>query len=303
MVKRIETTQAIIDVLKEGPKSISEIAEANDINWRTAENQLTQLEKLGVVMKKEGHSNMFYYKDDNNYYKLYIKQKDKELISAIYSLIKEHCIKKYDKEPTKTHVYKILWKINKKLGLNLPIGWYMYGPCCVQIYTGDEPRSKLDNKTESLVKETTEEYCKFDNIELQRMIYEEEKDPLYILKEELNESKTKEQRDFILMELVKVVPNEAVETTTDFVRATLMLGWEQTRAIFNNLWKYIALIRFKESLEGYYKDSINLYLNKKIESLREEVQIRVTDIVKTYVDAKYSQDEIYQSWKKKYQSA
>ena len=104
--------------------------------------------------------------------------------------------------------------------------------------------------------------------------------------------------NLVLMDLVKAVPHEAVETTTDFVRATLLLGWEKTRSLFDRIWKYIALLRLKISLISYYGEDISIYLDEEILNKQKEVQIIITDLVASHVKAKHSQEKRYQDWKR-----
>ncbi len=282
-------TDSIIATLKNGPKSINEVAEEVGINWRTAESRLEQLEKLGIVIKKpKKRTRIYLYKDGNNYFGLYVKKEDKKFISSVYHLIRKTCLKNYNKEPTKTHVYKILWKLKKDLNLNIPIGWYLHGPCAVQVYSGNEAKElPLDKKTEQKVKEATQEYCKYDNVTLQNKIYEEDDNQLYKLKEKLKEG----DQNLILMDLIKLVPEEAVDITTDFTRATLMLGWDKTKDIFDKLWNYIAILRLKDTLRDYYGDSIDLYLDEKTAEFKKETQLMITDLVRTYVNTKHSQEK------------
>ena len=274
----------IIEELKEGPLSISEVARRININWRTAEQYLELLESIGVLIKREiKNTKTYYLKQEDNYFHLPVKKEDEKKINAIYCEIKKHCQKKYGIEPTKTQAYKILWKVNKILNLNLPIGWYQYGPCCVQVYKGNE-RGKFKEK---LVKEITEEYCAYDNFKLQKKVYENNQ--LYQLKDSFDQPNSSQ-----LMDLIKLVPKEATETVTDFSRATLMLGWEKTKLIFYDLWKFISLIIYRDSLRDYYGDAVDVYLN--INDIEHEVKVKINDLVRTHTDSKHSQEELYQRY-------
>ena len=301
--KKQEIVDAIIKLLSEGPKSINEISTKAEINWKTAEEYLKLLENLGRVSEKDiKNTRTFFYKDKNNYFELYIKNRDKKTISSVYSKIKKICQEKFSKEPTKTQVYKIIWKVNEKLNSNLPIGWYRYGPCSVQIYQGDEEYYKLDNTISKAVKETTEEYCELDNISLQKKVYEDAKKNLYLTKQKLIElnPENKEELNNILMDLIKFSPKETIEIASDFARATLLLGFENTRECFNEaVWKYITMVIFKESLESYYKGNLGKYFDKKIEQAQIEAQSLISDLVTTHMDAKHSRDKLYQRWTNK----
>lgn len=295
-----ENINSIKKELSEQPRSISYIAEKTKIDWRTAKHYLELLKNLDLADEfKVKNTRTFYYKDPENYFKFPIKEKDQRLISTIYSYIKEFCQNKFKKEPSKTQVYKIMWKINKELELNLPIGWYRYGPICIQVYQGDEKKGKLETKKINLIKETTEEYCQLDNIELQRKIYLEAREEAYIVKEKLLEIENQEELNVVLMDIVKTVPEETKEVTTDFVRTTLSLKWDTTRNYFDIFWKYITLVRLKETINFYYQDSTKLYLDSQIESAKKEIQIIINSLVEHYIDSKHSQDKLYQRWVKK----
>lgn len=290
-----DKTQNILDSIKtflmERPLSISEISEKSNINWRTAENYLEMLRKLGLVEEKEiKNTRTFFYRDKDHYFDLPIKNEDTKLISSIYSRIKETCLKLYGKEPTKTQAYKIIWKLNNDLNLGLPVGWYRYGPCCVQVYEGNE--TKEVNLTKSQTKEIiniTKEYCALDKISLQRKVYQDAKDNLYITKESLCmfDSDNKQELNLILIDLIKSVPQETIEVTTDFARATLLLKWEKTKTIFDIFWKYITMIKFRESLRNYYQFfDLDIYMDEKISIAKREAQLEIMNLVQSHLKSK-----------------
>lgn len=294
-----ELTSSIILILKEAPLSISDVADKLSIDWRTAASYLELLKTLGLAKEQTiKNKRVFYYLDKDSYFNLPVKPKDKTIILTIYALIKKFCKEKFDKEPTKTQVYKIIWKINQLKQLNLPIGWYKYGPLSLQAYKGDE-KEETKLSYEKDIKDITEKYCALDNIELQNKIYEEENKKLYLIKKELLDKAkdiNKEELNMLLMDLIKYVPEEAKETTIDFARATLLLGPKVTMEYFGNFWEYIALVIFKESIKNSYNTEI--YLDEKIATAKKDIQHIVFDLVTRYADAKHSQDNLYQRWVK-----
>ena len=90
----------------------------------------------------------------------------------------------------------------------------------------------------------------------------------------------------ILMDLVKHVPQDTIETTTDFSRATLLLGWNKTKTIFDTFWKYITMVVFKKTLEFYYGNNLEIYLDEKIEEAKKEAQLDITNLVRSNVKPK-----------------
>jgi len=292
-----ELTSSIIKLLKEAPSSISDISAKLNINWRTAQSYLELLKSLGLTKEQTiKNKRVFFYLDKDNYFSLPIKPKDKTVISTIYALIKKFCNEKFNKEPTKTQVYKIIWKINQKLNLNLPIGWYKYGPLSLQAYKGDE-KEETKLSYEKDIKEITEKYCLLDNIQLQNMIYKEEDKKLYLIKQEILEKANtinKEELSMLLMELIKYAPEETTDVTTDYARVMLLLGPKTMMQYFDLFWEYVAMIMLKNSIKDHY--DTELYMREKIETAKKDIEILLDDVVRTYMDAKYSQDKLYQKW-------
>ena len=99
-------------------------------------------------------------------------------------------------------------------------------------------------------------------------------------------TKDKEKINPILMDLIKFSPPETVEVVTDFARATLLLGLNKTEECFDKLWKYIGLIRLRDSLVIYYPNYIDFYLKEKIEATKKEAQLYITELVRCNVKAK-----------------
>jgi len=163
-----EIVVSLVNVLKESPLSISQAANELDINWRTAKDYLEILKKLGLLFEKNiKNQRVFFYRDETNYFHLPIKKEHEDLISTLYYLTKFYMDKIHGTNPTRLKANKILWKINKELKYNLPIGWYSYGPCCVKIYGNDED-NKVNVEKEHLntVRNTVIKYGNVDDFEL-----------------------------------------------------------------------------------------------------------------------------------------
>lgn len=277
--KTAQILEQIQIALREGPLSISEVAKQADINWRTAEGNLELLKGLGLVTESTiKNTRTFFLKDKNNYFDIPVKNEDKKKIHTFYTLIRKACQKYFERNPTKTQAYKILWVLNKKLKLDLPIGWYLHGPICLVPYSDlTSEETKITAKTCKLVEDLTKELGKYDYIQIQKRIYEDAEDKLYITKEKLvNEKLSEDMIKSVLMDLVKYAPTETIDVVSDFVKITLSIGFEKTKECFREIvWKYIALIRFKESLEPYYRTHINNYLDKQISECRQEAQFQL----------------------------
>ena len=102
------------------------------------------------------------------------------------------------------------------------------------------------------------------------------------------------------MDIIKFSPKETIEIASDFARATLLLGFENTRECFGEtVWKYLTMVIFKNSLESYYQGNLEKYFDKKIEQAKTEAQLQISDLIKMNMDTKHSQDKLYQRWTNK----
>lgn len=274
----------MLEALREGPLSISDLSKKAQINWRTADQYLKLLESLGLVTERSvKNTKTFLLKEKENYFGLPVRKKHHNKINAIYRAIKKHCLEVYSREPTKTQAYKTLWKVDKELNLGLPIGWYLYGPLCVQTYAGNETLSEtLSRKEHRLIKDTVEEFCKCDNFELQNKIYDDANNKLYQTKEKLVKGNYSDKEDInpALMDLVKFAPPETLDVVTDFARTVLMLGWEKTGACFEWVWKYVSRVSYKESLRFYYGEATDVYFEDKIKDAKKEAQEHIICLVR-----------------------
>jgi len=294
--KAIGAVNAIIRSLKEGPKSINQLAEVAEIEWRTATSYLEMMKKEDIVEERPiGNTRTFFFKDNKNFFKLPVIERDQKIISTIYNNIKKFCKEIYQKEPTNTQVYKILWKINKDETLNLPIGWYRYGPICIQVYKGDENDFKnLTPKQITKIKKITEEYCKLNTDQLQKVVYSEANEELYLAKKDVLakvvDSQNKQELSLLFMNLLKYVPKETIETTTDYIRASLLLGPSIMMPHFETLWKYIAMVVLRESIHGkdkYYDFDLEPYFDKEIDLAKKDIQETIYGLVNDHVSKKY----------------
>jgi hypothetical protein len=114
---------------------------------------------------------------------------------------------------------------------------------------------------------------------------------LYLFKQSINEN-----TDFLT--LIPLVQKEAQETTIEFVKATMLLGWERTQSLFNALWKYIALVELKQTLKKYYGKQIDVYLQEEIDQKKEEIDEAIEDIMTQYMGSKQGVKRIYDEWTK-----
>ncbi len=274
-----EIIPTIINSLKKGEQTLSQLSRSSKVNRVTLSQYISAFEESGIIItRKEAKERHIQLRNNSDsYFDLPIKEQDKKTMQTIYSIIKKTCLRIYKKEQD----------------LNLPIGWYQHGPCSVLIYNGNESEHFKLGYTKK-IQEKASEYCKLEPIELQKEIYKKYNNKLYRFKEDI-----KSGQNLDPMELIKLVPQETIEVTTDFVRATMILGWDKTREIFlGDFWKYISLVNFKESLRAYYGNKIESYLKERIQNRKEEAEERISTTILEYTDSKHSQDKLYQRWVK-----
>ena len=283
----------IISKLQEGPKSINQIAH-KDLNWRTADKYLKQLEELNIVTKrKSGNSIIYYYYDKETFFNIPLNKEKKLLVEDIFAKIK-----KYSKNITKTQAHKIMFELNNKFNLNIPLAWYLYGPICLQQFKGNEKENNKLNKNQiKYLKEVTEEYSSIDNFELENKIYKKTNNKLYLLKKSLQNN---ENVNIQMMDLIMLSPDETKDLVTDYARTVMLLGWNfKTKELFNIVWKYIAIVNFKNEIKNYFNYDINIYFKNKIEDYEHEINKILDDLVIQFGDEKFSQEPLYQKFVKR----
>ena len=287
-----EIEDKIIGELRTGPKTTRQISDNLKINWATADKYLNYLEGFGRVKSKETTRKLFYLKQKENYFDLPLTKEQELKIKKIYEIINK------TKKVTKTRAQKILFQVNKELKLEIPIGWYKFGPISVMPYEEYTSTYNFNNKQISLIKETTQKYSNLDNFDLEDQIYEEENNELYKKRKEIisiSFNENKEIINLLLMDFLKLVPSEAKDLTEDFLRATLLLGWDhKTKEIFDEVWKFIAKINFRDSIKECYNYDLDVYFDLKE---KEEIQLNITNIVRSHMNSKYSQDKRFEAWK------
>lgn len=272
-----DTFSQIRDALLDGPKSINELAEVTDINWRTAKKYLEILAQYGSVEeRKVKNTRTFYIKDPDNYFDLPIPQDDATFLASLYAYITEYCNEQLDMEPSETHIYKVTWKVAHDLQLDLPVGWYRYGPMSAKPYDGDELFDRLPESVKTKAEEVAADYCTLSPIELKDKVYEEENNALYLAKERLLPEPGELEDD--LMTFIQEVPEECTDVATDFARLALREGWtDEVRECFELVWNYVATVCFGESLQEYYED-VSVYLEDKIEDRKREAQTTIKSL-------------------------
>jgi hypothetical protein len=197
----------------------------------------------------------FFLGSERNYFGLPVKQSHANKIKSINNLIRTISIEKTGKPPTRTHTFFILSRVNAKCRLNLPIGWYKYGPFCV-IPFAFSFSDNLTSQEKECVKITANESFAFSTLKLEEIA--SIKEPIY--KTRILISKKHDMTAF------KALKEEAPPETRNLIK-------ECNQDSFETLWNYISLVKLHDSLKFYYGKRIDLYLWRQIARAKREAEI------------------------------
>ena len=280
-----ELIKRILKSVSETPKSIHEIAKDCESNWESIKIYLESLKEAGVLLETEiGNKRVFsiHQRDvtnkTGNYFDLPIKDDDEKIIDSLFFKIKEEWKKKTGNVPGRIQVQKTLAKINKLCNLNLPIGWYLFGPVCAKPYNPlmQYNYSGLDSHAQTCVTKVVGEYSTENTAySLKIRHYNEEDHTLYKTKEILlnllsspNFSKKyineiNKQLYTLLKNLPLIFDKISKEIVNDFVGLLLQmvnnlsdddlkLVKNDIHTSFDEVWKLIALYNYFSDLEPYY---------------------------------------------------
>lgn len=285
--KKTETKKiitGIISSLKQGDKSISEVAEDAHINWETAQTYLNILTQTGILEKQTQGNKIMYtllQKQENTLFGLPLSKEKQNIINFIFSKIKEEYKKLHNKDPNRTYMQKTTVEIIKQANLNIPVVWYLYGKICICLYAEDKEYEfknfKEMKEIEKIIKNNIKEYDFESTRKMKEKQYKE--NSIYQIKEILN-SKLLEnrniQKDF--MEFYKeIIQNGLDGETADILNefSSLIYENQDLSHLFNEIWRFIALKIASKDLEKYY--SIEL-LNYLFEDRVKEQENIISDI-------------------------
>ena len=295
----------IIKHLAEGPKTISEIAEASKLDRTSVGRYLRILKENSLVIEEQiGTSKKFTlvpaYRTDT-YFGLPLTEKEQQQIHSLYSSIKQNWEKLTSKKLLSTHVQKIAHKVLETCDeLKIPHGWYIHG--AISIAAFDESCEYgyfgLPENVENCIKETTVAYAKNDHAWQSKMKqYEEAGNELYFTKEKIlsilfgpvfvEDPKralhvlVKKIRKLIVLspkgserydELLDVYQDLMLDIITKLENDVLTNHRMDITVLFQSVWRYIALHNFKQDLSKYYSKMV-LDAHFKLDIKQQEDQI------------------------------
>ncbi len=280
----------ICAVLKQGNKSITEVAKSAYINWETAQNYLNTLTEAGILEKQTQGKKIIYIllqKQENTLFGLPLDKNKQNITNYIFSKIKQKYKKLHNKEPTRTYIQKTTTEVIKQSKLDIPIVWYLYGQMCVQLYSEDKEYKyeKFDGMKE--IDNAINKSWIYDNKNTKE-IHEEQylNNPLYSAKEklywQLKNMKNREifQKEFMFFfgQAIKYNIDENDEVSnvlTDYLSIIIRLDKEgnlqnsKARELFDEIWRFIALkVAFNDLKKDYSKEILNYLMNNRIDEQR-----------------------------------
>ena len=295
----------IIKCLIEGPKTISEIAEASKLDRTAVGRYLNVLRESNLLIEEQaGTSKKFTlvpaYRTDT-YFGLPLTEREEKQVNSLYSLIKKNWAKISSKKLLSTHVQKIAHRVIEACDeLEIPHGWYLYGAISVATY--DESRkyaySGLSKKVENRVKQITADYSKNDFAwQSKQQQYKEAGKELYFTKEEILSilfgpvfAQDPKRALHVLVKKIRklmALSPKASERYDELLDAYQDLMFDianklendvisnyriDITVLFQSVWKYIALHHFKQDLLKYYSEEL-LDVHLKLEIKQQENQI------------------------------
>jgi len=273
MVRREDLilTEHILREIKEERKTINEIAEKVGANWDTVERKINLLKSLNIVDSNKKNNREYFgvrYNSIiyNTLFNIPITNEERERTEAIFAAIEKAWLKQSSVKPGKTQMQKTAVKVAKELEIDIPAGWYKWGKLCLlqydknKKYVEDETIVRFDNE---IIKSTVNEF-KSKSAELSvKLQYEQEKEPLYITKYNLEKELISldekiSNKDKILLLLAMLAANFKEEDNTKFNINELLdyfVGTMQT--IFRKLENEIIFSR-KGELITAFKDMWNV---------------------------------------------
>ena len=320
--------RGIANSLKNGRKTISDISKEMDLDRTAISKYIKILNEAGLLVEEiEGTKKFFSFSPnfrDDTYFGLPLTKKAEEQAYSLFYLIRRFWKENSNKRLLRTTAQKIAYEVIKKCNLDIPTGWYIYGGISIVIYddSKDYTYSGFPKKVETFVKETTLTYSKFDYaFECKNKQYEDEKNELYLLKNEILSifyspkfyEHPKNSIYVINKKLRKlfrlaVVPNRKEYTglidAFDDLMTDIFNKFNDKQildinrkiiALFESVWKYIGMFNFKNDLKNDYSEEI-LYSRFIFDVIQQEDEIVELG---TELQSMIPEDEIKDPLKKK----
>ncbi len=278
-MKRGQIYNQIVSELKYQKLNIQQISTKTGIRWETVKNAVESLREGGFIDKQDKYYSIkkdFYY-DPQTLLGIPLPEKQKKEIVGIANRIKK--LRNYNN----TFLQKSVVEVIKKNNLDLPHGWYLYGPCSGLKLTDDILKNyESTTKYDESIKEIITLFDQYKNTDdLMQAYYN--KDLVYlsrlqidqIFKEKLTKNSMK-QLELILHQMLLRLENPGFYYLDAFLSSISMLKRLEEEQ-FNDLKLeiYSAFITIWEIIGTQYLENtlnvnnIEFYCNHRIEQLSE----------------------------------
>lgn len=271
---------SIVKSLSTGPKSIHEIAQESGTNWETVRNHLEILKGIGYISERsEGKSRIFSLRPlgthPDTLFGLPLDKGDENLINLMFMRIRDEWVRITNKQPSKTQVQKVLVEVNKRLNLNIPTAWYLFGKMCLKMYDPERDydyEEVEDPRLEKEIAASVNDLSQKTVSQLRKYQYAEEENSMYMIKEniiqmlkyyELNRENTgriynlmidfisnlqaSDERGRFVSDVAREVIGSIItvmSTNTDLEKFRTDLTYA-----FEDLWRIVALYCLEKSLK------------------------------------------------------
>lgn len=279
--RRSHIYQSITKILETGSYNVYQIKEKlekNKINvsWEAINSALHALESINFVKQETKAGRICYSLNQCN------KLNDKTILGLPISAEQESLccglanrFKELNPDVSRTFLQKMLIQLINKRKLNIPYGWYLYGPCCVLKLTDDILQNHPSNKDyDSDIKEIISQFKRYENTnELMEDVYR--KNPLYLHRLKINKMlsepiRNKSSLDLLNLELKHLIwsfeeneenspiLNYLMSFYSMFVRLSKLPveQFEETRvdilACFKSVWELIGTYEMYNTTKRFY---------------------------------------------------
>lgn len=274
-MKRGQIYNKIVGALNTGSLNIQQISNKTGIRWETVKNAVDALTEGGFLVKNGKYYSIkkdFSF-DEETLLGIPISQEKKQQIAAIANRIKK--LKNYKN----TFLQKAVVEVIKKNDLDLPYGWYLYGPCSALNLNNDILNNyPSTTKYDKSIKETISEFDGYKNTDdLMEKYYIDE--PVYyarlqidqIFKEKLTKNSMR-QIELALKQMLLNIKEPAYYFLDSFLSSVSMLkklSEEEINDIklevystFKTIWEIVGTQYLKNTLkvnngDFYYESRIS----------------------------------------------
>jgi hypothetical protein len=284
--KRNEIYHNVISILEQGAHNRFQIKAQIEnkfhikISWEAVNSALDTLESIDYVKKeiKSGRDtyslNQTIKTNEKTILGLPITEQQEALCCGLANRFKE-----LDRNINNTFLQKMLVNVIEKKDLDIPYGWYLFGPCCVLKLT-PECLCKYPSTTDydEEIKETLAEFSKYPNTDsLMEAIYTKNNNTLYInklsiyklLSVPLKDKTSLSLLNFAIKQLLWSIPQEKdseaiIKYTEIFYSLFSRLAklsedkFEDARmdifACFKSLWELIGTYQMYKTTKQFYEN-------------------------------------------------